>query len=273
MPQLRVSGFLDEGTDVDPRDAERLLPPSTVHVKGSASNTQRGGRLMDTQSSRSQFHKGHHRIQPKRRPDRYPAAGLNRSMPNEWQHACVPSVSRELQHYPPTILGQNSGTRQNMYESLTNVNSAYYSASNSIPSRAYHDSQQLVQKTIKGSQIESTQQQIATQTSSPMEQESDEEEDEDEDEDYVCCDLQSTSRQPLCDEGTKNLCTLAIWAVIIFAICNRFLMHMSLFLHESGSVKGVVEVTSPDGVSILEKSSAAPVTESGMIDQTMHGGR
>lgn len=52
----------------------------------------------------------------------------------------------------------------------------------------------------------------------------------DDDEDYICCDLHSNSQQPLCSEGKKNLCTLAIWAIIIFIIINRFLMHMSIFL-------------------------------------------
>eukprot|EP00804_Cyclotella_cryptica_P008426 CCRYP_003936-RA/>CCRYP_003936-RA protein AED:0.39 eAED:0.39 QI:152/1/1/1/0/0.5/2/64/252 len=240
MPQMRVSGFLDEGTDVDPRDAERLLPLSTVHVKGPSPITQRGGSLIDTQSDGRQFSRGHQRMQQERQPAHYPAAGLSRSMPNQRQNASVSQklpVSKELPLHHPIMVTENSGVRRNQRkETLTNVNSSF-SVSNSSPTRAYDNSHQVLQHTTKRSQVDSTQRRLSNQTTPHLEQELD----EDEEEDYVCCDLHSNSREPLCNEGTKNLCTLAIWAVIIFAICNRFLMHMSSFLHGSGSTKDVLK--------------------------------
>jgi len=34
----------------------------------------------------------------------------------------------------------------------------------------------------------------------------------------------------------KNLCTIAIWAMLVFAIVNRFLMHMGMFYARGRSV-------------------------------------
>jgi hypothetical protein len=83
----------------------------------------------------------------------------------------------------------------------------------------------------------------------PIEFEQEHDEFEYDEEDYCCncCNLHSTSSgssQPLCNEGTKNLCTLAIWAIIILVIVNRFLVHMSMFLHRHGAAGGGVEVQS-----------------------------
>jgi hypothetical protein len=87
----------------------------------------------------------------------------------------------------------------------------------------------------------------------PIEFEQEHDEFDNEEEDYCncCCNLHSassSSSQPLCNEGTKNLCTLAIWAIIILIIVNRFLAHMSMFLHRHGAAvaasAGSVEVKS-----------------------------
>jgi hypothetical protein len=61
----------------------------------------------------------------------------------------------------------------------------------------------------------------------PLEQEVEFEDDED----YNCCCDHHHSTPRFCNEGTKNLCTLAIWAIIILVFVNRFLMHMSMYLH------------------------------------------
>lgn len=57
---------------------------------------------------------------------------------------------------------------------------------------------------------------------------------DDEDEDIVCCD----GGVPL-NEGAKNLCTIALWALIVFAIVNRFFVHMAMHLHKSPSTVGI----------------------------------
>ncbi|KAL9186547.1 hypothetical protein ACHAXT_005785 [Thalassiosira profunda] len=50
---------------------------------------------------------------------------------------------------------------------------------------------------------------------------------EEEEDDIVCCDGGH------CHEGTKNLCTIALWALIVFAITNRFFVHMARHLHKT----------------------------------------
>jgi hypothetical protein len=65
---------------------------------------------------------------------------------------------------------------------------------------------------------------------------------DDDEEDIVCCDGNNH-----CREGTKNICTIAVWALIVFFVINRFFVHMAMHLHKpqdaraSGSVR-VVEL-------------------------------
>jgi hypothetical protein len=53
---------------------------------------------------------------------------------------------------------------------------------------------------------------------------------DDEEEDIVCCDGGHFR------EGTKNLCTIAIWAIIVFFVINRFFIHMAMHLHKPQNV-------------------------------------
>mmetsp|Transcript_30450 Transcript_30450/g.52801 ORF Transcript_30450/g.52801 Transcript_30450/m.52801 type:complete len:247 (-) Transcript_30450:110-850(-) len=58
-----------------------------------------------------------------------------------------------------------------------------------------------------------------------------------------------------CNEGKKNLCTITLWALIVFAIFNRFIVHMAMHLHKSESVTakdvGVIP-TGNNEVGLLE---------------------
>ena len=47
-----------------------------------------------------------------------------------------------------------------------------------------------------------------------------------EEDDIVCCD------DGCWHEGTKNICTIFIWAAVVFFIMNRFFLHMSMYLHQ-----------------------------------------
>lgn len=49
--------------------------------------------------------------------------------------------------------------------------------------------------------------------------------DDDEDNTIVCCDGVQIR------EGTKNLCTIAIWAIVILFIINHFFAHMASYMH------------------------------------------
>mmetsp|Transcript_18635 Transcript_18635/g.40335 ORF Transcript_18635/g.40335 Transcript_18635/m.40335 type:complete len:222 (-) Transcript_18635:482-1147(-) len=79
---------------------------------------------------------------------------------------------------------------------------------------------------------------------------------DDEEEDIVCCDGGH------CHEGTKNLCTIALWAMIVFAIVNRFFVHMAMHLHKSQSVtpKDVGVVTSGSDAAQFETQLFANVS-------------
>mmetsp|Transcript_18261 Transcript_18261/g.29941 ORF Transcript_18261/g.29941 Transcript_18261/m.29941 type:complete len:250 (+) Transcript_18261:117-866(+) len=59
---------------------------------------------------------------------------------------------------------------------------------------------------------------------------------DDEEGDIVCC--EDSFRH----EGTKNICTIFIWAALVFFIMNRFFLHMSMYLHRGEETKegGVV---------------------------------
>ena len=59
---------------------------------------------------------------------------------------------------------------------------------------------------------------------------------DDEEEDIVCCD------GGRCREGTKNLCTIAIWAIIVFFVINRFFVHMAMHLKPQNVIPSSVRV-------------------------------
>ena len=56
---------------------------------------------------------------------------------------------------------------------------------------------------------------------------------DDEEGGIVCC--EDSFRH----EGTKNICTIFIWAALVFFIMNRFFLHMSMYLHRGEETKEV----------------------------------
>mmetsp|Transcript_35339 Transcript_35339/g.60020 ORF Transcript_35339/g.60020 Transcript_35339/m.60020 type:complete len:234 (-) Transcript_35339:377-1078(-) len=58
---------------------------------------------------------------------------------------------------------------------------------------------------------------------------------DDEEDDIECCDGRC------CHEGAKNLCTISIWALIVFALVNRFFVHMATHANKNESVTLKVE--------------------------------
>lgn len=73
----------------------------------------------------------------------------------------------------------------------------------------------------------------------------------DEEDDIVCCDFTSTDGH--WREGTKNICTISLWALIAFAILNRLFVHMNLSMHHkvTSNTQGSV---SPKNVGIVPAS-------------------
>ena len=61
--------------------------------------------------------------------------------------------------------------------------------------------------------------------------------DDDEDNTIVCCDGVQIR------EGQKNLCTIAMWAIVILFIINHFFAHMASYMHKPKNIDGrVVEL-------------------------------
>ena len=74
----------------------------------------------------------------------------------------------------------------------------------------------------------------------------------DEEDDIVCCDCATTDGH--WREGTKNICTISLWALIAFAILNRLFVHMNLSMHHK-----VASNVSPKDVGVVP-AAAVPET-------------
>lgn len=68
--------------------------------------------------------------------------------------------------------------------------------------------------------------------------------DDEEEDDIVCC--EDSFRH----EGTKNICTIFIWAALVFFIMNRFFLHMSMYLHRGEERKEVLVVRDSNFTSL-----------------------
>ena len=77
----------------------------------------------------------------------------------------------------------------------------------------------------------------------------------DEEDDIVCCDFTSTDGH--WREGTKNICTISLWALIAFAILNRLFVHMNISMHHK-----VASSVSPKDVGVVP---AATVPETAQV--------
>ena len=87
--------------------------------------------------------------------------------------------------------------------------------------------------------------------------------DDDDDEDIVCCD----GNHHCCREGIKNACTIAIWAVIVFFVINRFFVHMAMHLHGPRDARpgGSVRVVELGAQAITD----VPIGTQPSVDGTM----
>lgn len=72
---------------------------------------------------------------------------------------------------------------------------------------------------------------------------------DDEEGDIVCCD------DCYQHEGTKNICTIFIWAIAVFFVTNRFFVHMSNYLRQ-------------DGDEVTDRIVNAGTNHSSIIDMT-----
>jgi hypothetical protein len=159
--------------------------------------------------------------------------------------ASYSSSSSKNEDYNPLGCHHQSPLTQHYHDSV-NQSPTRHSTIMDGPNQRFKSTDML--PTYSKTYIDST----SSSSTIPIEFEQEHDEFDNDEEDYCnCCNLHSTSSsssQPLCNEGTKNLCTLAIWAIIILVIVNRFLVHMSIFLHRHGgsvaASAGSVEVKS-----------------------------
>jgi len=79
-------------------------------------------------------------------------------------------------------------------------------------------------------------------------------------EDDICCDC--TSSDGHWREGTKNICTISLWALIAFAILNRLFVHMNLSMAHHKLASNV----SPKDVAIVP-ANAVPETAQVVFDE------
>jgi len=82
----------------------------------------------------------------------------------------------------------------------------------------------------------------------------------DEEDDIVCCDCASTDGH--WREGTKNICTISLWALIAFAILNRLFVHMNLSMAHHKVAPNV----SPKDVGVVP-ADAVPETAQVVFDE------
>lgn len=143
------------------------------------------------------------------------------------QQSRIPLDARPLPYRHPHHHSEHE-TNKNKHARARLMPAVQHQAATPINNDDADTDRQMVWSTIQIQNEASTQQQ---QEMEPLTQPQHLEVDvEDDDEAYSCCD-----RHPrhLCGEGAKNLCTLAIWALIFFAVVNRFLIHYALHLTRS----------------------------------------
>ncbi|KAL7471899.1 hypothetical protein ACHAXS_012205 [Conticribra weissflogii] len=291
MRPFRASGILDEGNDVDPsfarnNDRDHLLPRSVVTSKSSSatmkttvnqSNRQSRGSIRNITNTISNVRD---RITGK--PPKYPRS---------------PTTQNATQQRGKKHEFNNGSVQARVkYESLQQ---SPRRPSNPLPQPS---SSSLLQSQPQSSSISPAQsipQTIKPRTTPPnqiLKEQTDFEtfyRDNEYDCDYddyhysccsICCDEDGCNFQLSrhCNEGVKNLCTIAIWAMLVFAIVNRFLMHMGMFYARGRSVgrarHGAVDTVRRDfdaGINGSENGSDARSVEFGgsnKVDFDIHNG-
>jgi hypothetical protein len=72
---------------------------------------------------------------------------------------------------------------------------------------------------------------------------------DDEEGDIVCCD------DCYQHEGTKNICTIFIWAIAVFFVTNRFFVHMSNYIRQGDEVTDRIVNAGSNHSSIIDMTS------------------
>ena len=248
---VRLSGVLDRGVDVE-RERRLQLPP-TNNRQGrwnsfDASRESGSGSGRRTNTNRPiPNNRNNHAISGKKQQSNF-ARGLKH---NPIEHANgvgrdrrVPvstSQVRNQERLRPKLLSTIPRIiKQESIEMEPLLLSDSVSKSSILPLSSRKDSNRIDANTIRtditmGTQVINHRNSTSHRESrhAPPRQYNDVHIDDDEG-DIVCC--EDSFRH----EGTKNICTIFIWAALIFFIVNRFFLHMSMYLHRGEETKVVV---------------------------------
>ena len=224
---MRVSGFLDQGVDV-----ERCYDVRSSDINNFQHQTTR------TRTTNSNF---------ARRVQQYPNINHATSVGRDRDDAVNNNFQGSLQirnnHQEFNIINATPRMQQESLEMEPLISECgSHSYIRPLKSGAYEnrrkanairkDATQVVTHNSLQYRIPNTHQESSLAPSFRQDNDVDI---DDEEGDIVCCD------DCYQHESTKNICTLIIWATLVFFIMNRFFVHMSKYLHQEEDSKIVDE--------------------------------
>jgi hypothetical protein len=215
---VRVSGFLDEGTDVRRSVAlsrgrhENSLATRRLHhyhpVEHASDRMHRG--VVDNDNFRQE--------RRSRRPQPQHFGTNSTSSQQMMKHQSIVEMKPLLSESESKSLILEPLTSETKYDDVevsSNNNTAISSGTQATNHRNLHYSNPTAHQ-VPGGPTRLLAPHYHIQVS------------DDEEGDIVCCD------DCYQHEGTKNICTIFIWAIAVFFTMNRFFVHMSNFLRQDG---------------------------------------
>jgi hypothetical protein len=215
---VRVSGFLDEGTDV-----RRISVDSFRGRHENSLATRRLQRNYPSEHASDQAYRGvvdndSFRQERRSRRPQPQHFGTNSTSSQQMKHQSIVEMKPLLSdsESKSSILEPlTSETKYYDVEVSSNNNTATSSGTQATNHRNLHYGNPTANQ-VPGGPTRLLAPCYHTQVS------------DDEEGDIVCCD------DCYQHEGTKNICTIFIWAIAVFFIMNRFFVHMSNYLRQDG---------------------------------------
>lgn len=209
---VRVSGFLDEGTDV-----RRSVASSRGRHENSLATRRLQRNYPAEHVSDQRVHRGvvdndnfrQERRSRRQQPQHF-STSISSTSSKQMKHQSIVEMKpllSESESNSPILAPVTSQRTYDDGESSSGTTQAIYHHNSHYSNPTPHQ--------VPGPTRLSTQH-YHTQVS------------DDEEGDIVCCD------DCYQHEGTKNICTIFIWAIAVFFVTNRFFVHMSNYLRQDG---------------------------------------
>lgn len=239
---VRVSGFLDEGTDVRRSVSSRGRHEATSRTVGNSLTTRRLQHYHPAEHASDRVHRGlvdnDERISRRPQPQHF---GTNNSTSSQQiKHQSTVEMRPllcESESNSSILAPVTSQTTYDSGEELPN-NTATSFGTQAINHRNTHYSNLTTHQVPGPTRLLAPY--YHTQVS------------DDEEGDIVCCD------DCYQHEGTKNICTIFIWAMAVFFVTNRFFVHMSNYLRQDGDEVTDRIVTAGSNYSSIIDMSSGP---------------